>query len=194
MIILIVFLFQEVCQRLVNLSAQLHALQVRLQDIHNDIHNTFVRFIFSLCLFQLWLQLLSLLLSLTQAAVIRQDSVLELCLTSGPAPSTAIPAPLNSAPRLCRSMSRDTGLDAGPGAAMLGELALLQKQHSLLQEEVGRLRPLEAKMKDSERARAQLEQQLKEAQQSRRGRRGRRGKGGNNGDKVDIVVVPEQVS
>ncbi|XP_071325071.1 rho guanine nucleotide exchange factor 2-like isoform X2 [Trachinotus anak] len=87
-------LTQEVRQRLVNLSIQLHALQ---------------------------------------AAVIRQDSILEL---SGLAPtinqgSTPSPAP---GPRLSRSMSRDTGLDAS------GEALLLQRQVELLQEEVTRLR------------------------------------------------------
>uniref|UniRef100_A0A8C9SXX0 Rho/Rac guanine nucleotide exchange factor 2 n=1 Tax=Scleropages formosus TaxID=113540 RepID=A0A8C9SXX0_SCLFO len=93
-----------VCQRLVNLSTQLHALQ---------------------------------------AAVIRQDSIIELYLREG---------------SLCRSLSRDAGLDASPAAA-LGELALLQRQHSLLQEELVRLRAAEGKLKDSEKARAHLEKQ-----------------------------------
>nr|XP_061789436.1 rho guanine nucleotide exchange factor 2-like [Nerophis lumbriciformis] len=57
-----------------------------------------------------------------QAAVVRQDSAVELLV--GPA----------SGPRLCRSVSRDTGLDAG------GEAALLRRQVELLQEEVKRLR------------------------------------------------------
>ncbi|XP_029283292.1 rho guanine nucleotide exchange factor 2-like isoform X2 [Cottoperca gobio] len=84
---------QEVRQRLVSLSTQLHALQ---------------------------------------AAVIRQDSILELSITTGLAPSpTTGPAPN---PRLTRSMSRDTGLDAG------GEAVLLRRQVELLQEEVTRLR------------------------------------------------------
>ncbi|KAM9353018.1 rho guanine nucleotide exchange factor 2 [Symphorus nematophorus] len=84
---------EEVRQRLVSLSTQLHALQ---------------------------------------AAVIRQDSILELSVTAGHAPS-ALPssAPV---PRLSRSVSRDTGLDAG------GEAALLRRQVELLQEEVTRLR------------------------------------------------------
>ncbi|KAM3873565.1 rho guanine nucleotide exchange factor 2 [Diretmus argenteus] len=92
---------EEVCQRLVSLSTQLHAIQ---------------------------------------AAVIRQDSILELSVrtstTLSPAPSTPGSAP----PRLCRSVSRDTGLDAG------GDAAMLRRQLELLQEEVSRLR-------DSERAR-----------------------------------------
>ncbi|XP_044215364.1 rho guanine nucleotide exchange factor 2 isoform X2 [Thunnus albacares] len=82
---------EEVRQRLVNLSTQLHALQ---------------------------------------AAVIRQDSILELCFRPGPAPSSTP----SSAPRLNRSMSRDTGLDAG------GEAVLLRRQVELLQDEVTRLR------------------------------------------------------
>ncbi|KAM7421693.1 hypothetical protein PAMA_015711 [Pampus argenteus] len=86
---------EDVRQRLVNLSTQLHALQ---------------------------------------AAVIRQDSILELCFRTVPAPSTG-PAPsAGHAPRLSRSMSRDTGLDAS------GEVVLLQRQVELLQEEVTRLR------------------------------------------------------
>ncbi|XP_072572260.1 rho guanine nucleotide exchange factor 2 isoform X4 [Paramormyrops kingsleyae] len=116
---------EMVCQRLVNLSAQLHALQ---------------------------------------AAVIRQDSILELCLreTSVHTSNSTAPAPVSSTPaKLCRSLSRDAGLDAGP-AGSLGELALLQRQHSLLQEELVRLRAAECKLKDSEKARAQLEKQVKD--------------------------------
>uniref|UniRef100_A0A8C7M6P6 Rho guanine nucleotide exchange factor 2 n=1 Tax=Oncorhynchus mykiss TaxID=8022 RepID=A0A8C7M6P6_ONCMY len=144
---------EEVCQRLVNLSAHLHSLQ---------------------------------------AAVIHQDSVLELRLHEGTGPassgsSTPTPTPPNSFPRLCRSMSRDTGLDAGMVAAM-GEMAMLQKQHDLLQEEVVRLRPLEARLRDSERTRAQLEQQIRD-NKGRRGRRGRRGSRGSNED-IPSPVAP----
>ncbi|XP_021413891.2 rho guanine nucleotide exchange factor 2 isoform X1 [Oncorhynchus mykiss] len=147
---------EEVCQRLVNLSAHLHSLQ---------------------------------------AAVIHQDSVLELRLHEGTGPassgsSTPTPTPPNSFPRLCRSMSRDTGLDAGMVAAM-GEMAMLQKQHDLLQEEVVRLRPLEARLRDSERTRAQLEQQIRD-NKGRRGRRGRRGSRGSNEDIVVDVTALEQ--
>uniref|UniRef100_A0A8C7FS55 Rho/Rac guanine nucleotide exchange factor 2 n=1 Tax=Oncorhynchus kisutch TaxID=8019 RepID=A0A8C7FS55_ONCKI len=144
---------EEVCQRLVNLSAHLQSLQ---------------------------------------AAVIHQDSVLELRLHEGTGPassgsSTPTPTPPNSFPRLCRSMSRDTGLDAGMVAAM-GEMAMLQKQHDLLQEEVVRLRPLEARLRESERARAQLEQQIRD-NKGRRGRRGRRGSRGSNED-IPSPVAP----
>ncbi|XP_029958781.1 rho guanine nucleotide exchange factor 2 [Salarias fasciatus] len=67
-----------------------------------------------------------------QAAVIRQDSILELSLSAGPAPSaTPASAP---APRLSRSVSRDTGLDAA------GEVGLLRRQVAVLQDEVARLR------------------------------------------------------
>uniref|UniRef100_A0A8C7FQA4 Rho/Rac guanine nucleotide exchange factor 2 n=1 Tax=Oncorhynchus kisutch TaxID=8019 RepID=A0A8C7FQA4_ONCKI len=147
---------EEVCQRLVNLSAHLQSLQ---------------------------------------AAVIHQDSVLELRLHEGTGPassgsSTPTPTPPNSFPRLCRSMSRDTGLDAGMVAAM-GEMAMLQKQHDLLQEEVVRLRPLEARLRESERARAQLEQQIRD-NKGRRGRRGRRGSRGSNEDIVVDVTALEQ--
>uniref|UniRef100_A0A8C9W9K5 Rho/Rac guanine nucleotide exchange factor 2 n=1 Tax=Scleropages formosus TaxID=113540 RepID=A0A8C9W9K5_SCLFO len=84
------------------------------------------------------------------AAVIRQDSIIELYLREG---------------SLCRSLSRDAGLDASPAAA-LGELALLQRQHSLLQEELVRLRAAEGKLKDSEKARAHLEKQVKDMKAS----------------------------
>uniref|UniRef100_A0A673XY10 Rho/Rac guanine nucleotide exchange factor 2 n=1 Tax=Salmo trutta TaxID=8032 RepID=A0A673XY10_SALTR len=147
---------EEVCQRLVNLSAHLHSLQ---------------------------------------AAVIHQDSVLELRLHEGTGPASSgspTPTPPNSFPRLCRSMSRDTGLDAGTVAAM-GEMAKLQKQHDLLQEEVVRLRPLEARLRECERARAQLEQQIRD-NKGRRGRRGRRGSRGSNEDIVVDVTALEQVS
>ncbi|XP_035527881.1 rho guanine nucleotide exchange factor 2 isoform X2 [Morone saxatilis] len=79
---------------------------------------------------------LSTQLHALQAVVIRQDSILELSVRTGLAPSsTAGPAPVPTAgPRLSRSMSRDTGLDAG------GETVLLQRQVELLQEEVTRLR------------------------------------------------------
>uniref|UniRef100_A0A9R1SHZ9 Rho guanine nucleotide exchange factor (GEF) 2a n=2 Tax=Cyprinus carpio TaxID=7962 RepID=A0A9R1SHZ9_CYPCA len=107
------FVFQEVSQRLVNLSAQLHTLQ---------------------------------------GVVIRQDSILELCLReSSVSPATA-------GVRTVRSLSRDGANDFGS----LGDLALLQRQHSLLQEELGRLRGAEGKLRDSERARAQLEKQLRD--------------------------------
>ncbi|KAI4876223.1 hypothetical protein NFI96_017958 [Prochilodus magdalenae] len=104
---------EEVSQRLVNLSAQLHSLQ---------------------------------------GAVIRQDSILEFCLReSSVSPATAGVRPV-------RSLSRDGGSDVGS----VGELALLQRQHSLLQEELVRLRGAEGKLKDSERARAHLEKQLRD--------------------------------
>lgn len=56
--------------------------------------------------------------------MIRQDSILELLLRAGS----------SSGPRLSRSVSKDSGIDAG------GEVVLLQKQVQLLQDEVTRLR------------------------------------------------------
>ncbi|GAA6099769.1 rho guanine nucleotide exchange factor 2 isoform X4 [Tachysurus ichikawai] len=122
---------EEVCQRLVNLSTHLHALQ---------------------------------------GAVIRQDSILELCMrdgstsTSCSTPSTSTPSPLGSAPlRLSRSLSRDALLEGVlPGAG--ADQALLQRHYALLHDEVCRLRPLESRLRESERARAQLEAQLRELQ------------------------------
>lgn len=71
---------------------------------------------------------LSTQLHALQAAVIRQDSILELHGKMGPA---SVPG---SAPRLGRSLSRDAGLDGG------GEVVLLRRQVDSLQEEVTQLR------------------------------------------------------
>uniref|UniRef100_A0A673G812 Rho guanine nucleotide exchange factor 2-like n=1 Tax=Sinocyclocheilus rhinocerous TaxID=307959 RepID=A0A673G812_9TELE len=107
------FVFQEVSQRLVNLSAQLHALQ---------------------------------------GVVIRQDSILELCL-------------------------REI------------QLALLQRQHSLLQEELVRLRGAEGKLRHSERAKAQLEKQLRDLKTNS----ATLGDGaGNAGSQVNLQDIPEE--
>lgn len=65
-----------------------------------------------------------------QAAVIRQDSILEL--KTAPVSSSAPGS--DPGPRLSRSMSRDTGLDAS------GDVVLLRRQVELLQDEVTRLR------------------------------------------------------
>ncbi|XP_077403968.1 rho guanine nucleotide exchange factor 2 isoform X3 [Vanacampus margaritifer] len=98
---------KEVCQRLMNLSVYLHALQ---------------------------------------AAVIKQDSILELLLQQEDATSPA------------SAVSWRQHREAATGAT-IGELALLQRQHSLLQEELLRLRNAETRFKDSEKARAKLEKQ-----------------------------------
>ncbi|CAJ1061321.1 rho guanine nucleotide exchange factor 2 isoform X2 [Xyrichtys novacula] len=66
-----------------------------------------------------------------QAAVIRQDSILELSVT-GPSPSTTSFLP--SQPRLNRSMSKDAGLDSN------GEAELLRLKVEFLQEELAQLR------------------------------------------------------
>lgn len=80
--------------------------------------------------------------------MIRQDSIVELCVREG---GTLLC-------RLGRSLSRDGTSEVGAA----GELALLQRQHSLLQEELVRLRGAEGRLKDSEKARAQLEKQLRD--------------------------------
>ncbi|XP_077403966.1 rho guanine nucleotide exchange factor 2 isoform X1 [Vanacampus margaritifer] len=100
---------KEVCQRLMNLSVYLHALQ---------------------------------------AAVIKQDSILELLLQQEDATSPA------------SAVSWRQHREAATGAT-IGELALLQRQHSLLQEELLRLRNAETRFKDSEKARAKLEKQVR---------------------------------
>ncbi|TSO05465.1 Rho guanine nucleotide exchange factor 2 [Bagarius yarrelli] len=84
----------------------------------------------------------------SEGAVIRQDSIVELCMREG---GTSLCRP-------GRSLSRDGSSEVGT----VGELALLQRQHSLLQEELVRLRGAEGKLKDSEKARAQLEKQLRD--------------------------------
>ncbi|KAK0155568.1 Rho guanine nucleotide exchange factor 2 [Merluccius polli] len=133
---------EEVCQHLISLNTQLHALQ---------------------------------------AAVICQDSVLELCLPGGPASTLSTTAALSAgAPRLSRSVSRDTGLDAS------GDAALLRRQLVLLQEEVTRLKPLEGRLAESEKARAQVEKQLKD--QAPKGHRRNRGKNHSNKGEVGDVL------
>uniref|UniRef100_A0A3P9M071 Rho/Rac guanine nucleotide exchange factor 2 n=1 Tax=Oryzias latipes TaxID=8090 RepID=A0A3P9M071_ORYLA len=73
---------------------------------------------------------LSTLLHALQAAVIRQDSILELSF------SVSVPSsgPPGSAPGSTLSVTRDAGLDPN------GEVVLLQRQVELLQEELTRLR------------------------------------------------------
>ncbi|XP_035489185.1 rho guanine nucleotide exchange factor 1a isoform X3 [Scophthalmus maximus] len=106
---------KEICQRLVNLSVYLHALQ---------------------------------------GAVIKQDSILELLPQSQ---DTLVPA----AGGVWRPLWRNSGDREASVGSTIGELALLQRQHSLLQEELLRLRDAENRFKDSERARAKLERQVR---------------------------------
>uniref|UniRef100_A0A4W6CVH1 Rho guanine nucleotide exchange factor (GEF) 2a n=1 Tax=Lates calcarifer TaxID=8187 RepID=A0A4W6CVH1_LATCA len=105
----------EICQRLVNLSVYLHALQ---------------------------------------GAVIKQDSILELLLQPQ---DTMVP----TTGGVWRPLWRDGGNREATVGSTIGELALLQRQHSLLQEELLRLRDAESRFKDSERARAKLERQVR---------------------------------
>uniref|UniRef100_A0A3Q3K557 Rho guanine nucleotide exchange factor (GEF) 1a n=1 Tax=Monopterus albus TaxID=43700 RepID=A0A3Q3K557_MONAL len=88
-----------------------------------------------------------------QAAVIKQDSILELLLQTQDA---IVPA----AGGVARPLWRDGGNREASVGSTIGELALLQRQHSLLQEELLRLRDAESRFKDSEKARAKLEKQL----------------------------------
>uniref|UniRef100_A0AAY4C3K1 Rho/rac guanine nucleotide exchange factor (GEF) 2 n=1 Tax=Denticeps clupeoides TaxID=299321 RepID=A0AAY4C3K1_9TELE len=85
-----------------------------------------------------------------QAAVICQDSMLELCLREGGAPA--------STPITPTSLNYVGILGAG------GDVTLLQRQCSLLQEEVVRLRLTEVKLKESEKSRLLLEQQIRDMQ------------------------------
>uniref|UniRef100_A0A8C7HSC5 Rho guanine nucleotide exchange factor (GEF) 2a n=1 Tax=Oncorhynchus kisutch TaxID=8019 RepID=A0A8C7HSC5_ONCKI len=94
-----------------------------------------------------------------QGTVIKQDSILELCLRSDGPP---VDAPTTPTGRVWRSLSRDAGMAEATTGAAIGELALLQRQHSLLQEELGRLRGADGRLRDSEKARAQLERQVRD--------------------------------
>ncbi|CAF93701.1 unnamed protein product, partial [Tetraodon nigroviridis] len=85
------------------------------------------------------------LLGELMAAVIKQDSILEL-LRQPQEASALGPGAANREPR---------------AASATGELVLLQRQHSLLQEELLRLRAAENRFKDSEKARAKLERQVR---------------------------------
>uniref|UniRef100_A0A7N8X2U8 Rho guanine nucleotide exchange factor (GEF) 1a n=1 Tax=Mastacembelus armatus TaxID=205130 RepID=A0A7N8X2U8_9TELE len=87
-------------------------------------------------------------------AVIKQDSILELLLQPQ---DTLVPG----AGGVWRPMWRDGGNREASVGSTIGELALLQRQHSLLQEELLRLRDAENRFKDSERARAKLEKQVR---------------------------------
>ncbi|XP_061903504.1 rho guanine nucleotide exchange factor 1a isoform X1 [Entelurus aequoreus] len=120
---------REICQRLMNLSVYLHALQ---------------------------------------AAVIKQDSILELLLQQEDAASPA------------SAGSWRQNREAGTGST-IGELALLQRQHSLLQEELLRLRDTESRFKDSERARAKLEKQVRHMKVS---------SGASSQDQGDVTTQP----
>ncbi|XP_019905832.1 rho guanine nucleotide exchange factor 1a isoform X4 [Esox lucius] len=111
---------KEVSQRLVNLSAHLHALQ---------------------------------------GTVIKQDSILELYLCSEALP---VAAPTTPTGRAWHSLSRDMGAAEASSGSPVGELALLQRQHTLLQEELVRLRGADARLRDSEKSRIQLERQVRD--------------------------------
>uniref|UniRef100_A0A674EDE9 Rho guanine nucleotide exchange factor (GEF) 2a n=1 Tax=Salmo trutta TaxID=8032 RepID=A0A674EDE9_SALTR len=73
-----------------------------------------------------------------------------------------VDAPTTPTGRVWRSLSRDAGMAEASTGAAIGELALLQRQHSLLQEELSRLRGTEGRLRDSEKARAQLERQVRD--------------------------------
>uniref|UniRef100_A0A2K5ZN68 Rho guanine nucleotide exchange factor 2 n=1 Tax=Mandrillus leucophaeus TaxID=9568 RepID=A0A2K5ZN68_MANLE len=104
-----------------------------------------------------------------QAAVAQQDTLMEARFPEGP----------ERREKLCRANSRD-GEAGRSGAAPVApekqatELALLQRQHALLQEELRRCRrlgeerateagSLEARLRESEQARALLEREAEEA-------------------------------
>ncbi|NWR81558.1 ARHG2 factor, partial [Centropus unirufus] len=133
-----------------------------------------------------------------QAVVSQQDTLLELQLQEGAEkPPARRPPPAAAVP-------------AAPGEPAL---ALLQRQHALVQEELGRCRQrcqeraleaaaLEARLRDSERERARLERDLDEARRQLRAgaaARGRRGAGEPRrrslpaGDALYLSFTPPQV-
>ncbi|XP_068560491.1 rho guanine nucleotide exchange factor 2 isoform X1 [Cebidichthys violaceus] len=97
---------------------------------------------------------LSVYLHALQGAVIKQDSILELLLQ----PQDNVAPAAGGA---WRPLWRDVGSREANAVSSIGELALLQRQHSLLQEELLRLRDAESRFKDSERARAKLERHVR---------------------------------
>ncbi|XP_075961799.1 rho guanine nucleotide exchange factor 2 isoform X2 [Anarhichas minor] len=97
---------------------------------------------------------LSVYLHALQGAVIKQDSILELLLQ----PQDNVAPAAGGA---WRPLWRDVGNREANAVSSIGELALLQRQHSLLQEELLRLRDAESRFKDSERARAKLERHVR---------------------------------
>ncbi|XP_036298153.1 rho guanine nucleotide exchange factor 2 isoform X4 [Pipistrellus kuhlii] len=106
-----------------------------------------------------------------QAAVAQQDTLMEARVPEGP----------ERREKLTRANSRDAGAGragaagaAGAAEQQASELALLRRQHSLLQEELRRCRrlgeeraaeagSLEARLRESEQARALLEREAEEA-------------------------------
>ncbi|XP_070777900.1 rho guanine nucleotide exchange factor 2 [Enoplosus armatus] len=97
---------------------------------------------------------LSVYLHALQGAVIKQDSILELLLQPQDTGAPAVGG-------VWRPLWRDGGNREASAGSTIGELALLQRQHSLLQEELLRLRDAESRFKDSERARSKLERQVR---------------------------------
>lgn len=105
----------------------------------------------------------------TQAAVAQQDTLMEARVPEGP----------ERREKLTRANSRDgeagrAGATPGAPEKQATELALLQRQHTLLQEELRRCRrlgeeraaeagSLEARLRESEQARALLEREAEEA-------------------------------
>ncbi|XP_028650905.1 rho guanine nucleotide exchange factor 1a isoform X2 [Erpetoichthys calabaricus] len=93
-----------------------------------------------------------------QGAVVQQDSVVELCQRELPTVGLNVGSE-RGRDKLTRSLSG--GLESGMGS----ELVLLQRQHALLQDELSRTRGSEARLRESEKSRAELEKQLRETRE-----------------------------
>uniref|UniRef100_A0A8C7W1B3 Rho guanine nucleotide exchange factor (GEF) 2a n=1 Tax=Oncorhynchus mykiss TaxID=8022 RepID=A0A8C7W1B3_ONCMY len=127
------------------------------------------------------------LFSFSQGTVIKQDSILELCLRSEGPP---VDTPTTPTGRVWHSLSRDAGMAEASTGVAIGELALLQRQHSLLQEELSRLRGTEGRLRDSEKARAQLERQVRDMKAHSATMMDSVGTAGSEGCSCSRVCVP----
>ncbi|XP_068270466.1 rho guanine nucleotide exchange factor 2 isoform X2 [Nyctibius grandis] len=142
-----------------------------------------------------------------QAAVSQRDTLLELQLQEGPEKPPHRRGSQPAGEAVARAGEQ-------PGAGT--ELALLQRQHGLVQEELGRCRQLcqeraqeaaalETRLRDSERERARLERELEEARRhlgalrQEGGARGRRGTDPRRrslpaGDALYLSFTPPQLA
>lgn len=150
-----------------------------------------------------------------QAVVTRQDTLLELHLQeAAEKPSRRGSHPVTPTELPARGGEKPGAVPGAVTGAVTGatELALLQRQHALVQEELCRCRQLcqeraqeaaalETRLRDSERERGRLERELEEARGPRQDAAGRR-RGGTEprrrslpaGDALYLSFTPPQVT
>lgn len=150
-----------------------------------------------------------------QAVVTRQDTLLELRLQeSAEKPSRRGSHPVTPTEPPARGGEKPGAVPGAVTGAVTGatELALLQRQHALVQEELCRCRQLcqeraqeaaalETRLRDSERERGRLERELEEARGPRQDAAGRRRGGAEPrrrslpaGDALYLSFTPPQVT